>query len=317
MTENMPAVDRRTEVINIEDYAMPAERMQQQVQMIQQVMRQIMKDGEHYGKIPGCGDKPTLLKPGAEKLSTTFRLAPEYKITRTDMENGHREYEVVTTLTHIPSGQTIGQGVGSCSTMEAKYRYRKANQKCPECGKEETIIKGKKEFGGGWVCFQKKGGCGAKFKDGDERIENQNLGRVEYDNPADYYNTVLKMAKKRSHVDAILTATAASDIFTQDIEDLPDAAGKPGQKADPAPGKKPESEQGQSQDQGQNGNGQQGSEYKQKGLSEIESEIEYLETNDPDGLNEAMMALNYSNIPAGRTKKVEVLEKYHELTQAA
>ena len=26
-----------------------------------------MKDGEHFGKIPGCGDKPTLLKPGAEK----------------------------------------------------------------------------------------------------------------------------------------------------------------------------------------------------------------------------------------------------------
>ena len=37
--------------------------------------------------------------------------------------------------------------------------------------------------------------------------------------PEDQYNTVLKMAKKRSHVDAILTATAASDIFTQDIED--------------------------------------------------------------------------------------------------
>jgi hypothetical protein len=28
------------------------------------------------------------------------------------------------------------------------------------------------------------------------------------------------MAKKRAHVDAILTATAASDIFTQDTEDL-------------------------------------------------------------------------------------------------
>jgi hypothetical protein len=45
---------------------------------------------------------------------------------------------------------------------------------------------------------------------------------VEHDNPADYYNTVLKMAKKRAHVDAILTATAASDIFTQDVEDMPE-----------------------------------------------------------------------------------------------
>ena len=34
------------------------------------------------------------------------------------------------------------------------------------------------------------------------------------------YNTVLKMAKKRALVDAVLTATAASDIFTQDLEDI-------------------------------------------------------------------------------------------------
>lgn len=33
-------------------------------------------------------------------------------------------------------------------------------------------------------------------------------------------NTVLKMAKKRSYVDAILTACHASGVFTQDIEDI-------------------------------------------------------------------------------------------------
>lgn len=33
-------------------------------------------------------------------------------------------------------------------------------------------------------------------------------------------NTILKMARKRSFVDAILSATAASRIFTQDIEEL-------------------------------------------------------------------------------------------------
>lgn len=33
-------------------------------------------------------------------------------------------------------------------------------------------------------------------------------------------NTVLKMARKRSYVDAILSATGSSRIFTQDIEDL-------------------------------------------------------------------------------------------------
>ena len=40
-------------------------------------------------------------------------------------------------------------------------------------------------------------------------------------NVADVANTVLKMAKKRAMVDGILTVTGASDIFTQDIEELP------------------------------------------------------------------------------------------------
>jgi hypothetical protein len=105
--------------------------------------------------------------------------------------------------------------------METKYRYRDSTRKCPECG-GEFIIKGKEEYGGGFLCFKKKGGCGAKFSDTDERIIGQVTGKVEYDNPADHKNTVLKMAKKRSLVDATLTCTAASDIFIQDIEDLVD-----------------------------------------------------------------------------------------------
>ena len=33
-------------------------------------------------------------------------------------------------------------------------------------------------------------------------------------------NTVLKIAKKRAYVDAVLTATHASKVFTQDIEEI-------------------------------------------------------------------------------------------------
>jgi hypothetical protein len=182
-------------------------------------MASVMKEGEHYGKIPGCGDKPALLKPGAEKLSLTFRLAPKYQIKKTDLPNNHREYEITCRLVHINTGQVFGEGVGSCSTMESKYRWRESQRKCPKCG-AAAIIKGKAEYGGGWLCFQKKGGCNAKFKDYDQTIEGQTLGRVENPDIADQYNTVLKMAKKRAHVDATLTATAASDIFAQDIEDF-------------------------------------------------------------------------------------------------
>jgi hypothetical protein len=218
--ENAVAVIENRAVINYEDYAMTPERIVKQVELIQDVMKSVMREGEHYGKIPGCGDKPTLLKPGAEKLSTTFRLAPSYDITEKSLSNGHREYRLTCTLTHIPTGAIFGQGVGSASTMESKYRYRKAERICPKCGKE-AIITGKAEYGGGFICFKKKGGCGEKFKSDDPSITNQAAGKTEYEDPADYYNTILKMAKKRAHVDATLTCTAASDLFTQDVEDLP------------------------------------------------------------------------------------------------
>jgi len=197
-----------------EEQAMSVEKLTHQMSIVKGVLANVMVDGEHYGSIPGCGPKKVLHKPGAEKLCVTFRLAPSYEIKKTVLRDDHREYEIICTLTHIGSGDIIGQGLGSCSTLESKYRYRNAPLVCPKCEAEDTIIKGKEEYGGGWLCYGKKGGCGAKFKDGDPEIENQDRGRVEYADPADYYNTVLKMAKKRSMTDAVLTATAASDIFT-------------------------------------------------------------------------------------------------------
>lgn len=190
---------------------------------IGEVMEAVMKEGEHYGTIPGCGDKPSLFKAGAEVLATTFGLAPTFKISRTDLPNGHREYEIVCTLHHIATGAVVGEGVGACSTMESKYRWRRGERKCPECGKA-AIIKGKEEYGGGWVCFTRKGGCGYKWPDGAKEIEAQESGRVENPDVADTYNTVLKMAKKRAQVDCTLTAVGASDLLTQDLEDLPPPA---------------------------------------------------------------------------------------------
>ena len=99
------------------------------VVLIQKIMSAAMKEGEHYGRIPGCGDKPTLLKPGAEKLCLTFRLAPTYNVEEHQLERGHREYRVTATLTSITTQVLIGQGVGSCSTMEGKYRFRAGQRK--------------------------------------------------------------------------------------------------------------------------------------------------------------------------------------------
>ncbi len=196
---------------------------------IVEVMNSVMREGEHYGRIPGCGDKPTLFKAGAECLATTFGLAPTFVVLQTDLPNEHREYRVTCTLTHIATGKSVGEGVGTCSTKESKYRWRGGARLCPDCGKA-TIIKGKAEYGGGWLCFAKKGGCGAKWKNGDKAIEGQSESRMENPDPADQYNTVLKMAKKRAQVDCTLTSVGASDLLSQDLEDLP--AGSPEAVAD-------------------------------------------------------------------------------------
>jgi hypothetical protein len=189
-----------------------------QVAKIQELMRSVMQDGQHYGVVPGT-DKPTLLKAGAEKLGFVFRLVAEYDVKETDLGDGHREYRVLCTVKKMGTGEMAGQGVGICSTMESKYRYRNAARKCPACG-AATIIKGKEEYGGGWLCWKKKGGCGAAFQDGDQSIEGQPQGKIDNPDIADVYNTVLKIGKKRAHVDAMITSCAASDIFTQDIEEM-------------------------------------------------------------------------------------------------
>ena len=203
-----------------------AHEVRDQVNLIQEVMRETMTDGTHFGAIPGCGDKPTLLKAGAEKLCLTFRLDMQPEIEVVEMGGGHREYRVKVQVFHADSGRRMGCGVGSGSTMESKYRYRGGARLCPECNKP-TIKKSKfppknKPNGTppGFYCYSKIGGCGVEFAHDDQSIIGQSEERQENPDIADTYNTVLKMAKKRGMVDAALSVTAASDIFTQDIEDF-------------------------------------------------------------------------------------------------
>lgn len=178
----------------------------------------VMTPGKDYGNIPGT-DKPTLLKPGAEKLCTLFGFAPEFEMADkiVDFKGGLFYFQYRCKL--IRDGQVIATGLGSCNTMEKKYRYRNAERVCPNCGKP-TIIKGKAEYGGGWLCFGKKGGCGTKFADQDKQITDQIVGQIENTEPFDLVNTVDKMAQKRSLVAAILIGANASEFYTQDVEDL-------------------------------------------------------------------------------------------------
>jgi hypothetical protein len=208
-----------------------------QVYLIQNIMERAMKKDEHYGVIPGTGNKPTLLKAGAEKLNLTFRMAPDPQVEVIDLGKGHREYRVKVVMTSITSGKILGAGVGSAATMETKWRFRTGpgestgkpvpkeywDLRSSDPKKAQEIIGGK-----GFIT-KKDEGVWTIFRQGE---------KVEHDNPADYYNTCLKMGKKRALVDAVLTCTAASDIFTQDIEELVDN-GVIHVPAPPAPSKTP------------------------------------------------------------------------------
>ena len=173
-----------------------------QVMKIQEAMRAVMKEDVHYGIIPGT-EKPTLLKPGAEKLCLLFRLAPTYEILKSTEDDSFLAYTVICTLTHIPTEQHIADGVGSCNSREAKYRYRtKKRMKKPGQDEADKLVaegKGRwRKVRGAWAFFD----------------------QVENDNPWELQNTLLKMASKRALVAAVLNGTAASDIFAQDIEDM-------------------------------------------------------------------------------------------------
>jgi hypothetical protein len=200
------------------------EQIVEQTLKVKQCMEKVMIDGEHYGVIPGTTQegkppKKVLLKPGAEKLCLLFRLDPEYDTVTSVETPSLIRFVIRCTLFHIPTGARVASGLGSCNSSEDKY-MRSAPKKCPTCGKA-SIIKGSPQYGGGYVCWKKKDGCGAKFNDGAPEIEGQETGIKD---PADLHNTILKMACKRALVAAVLNATAASDFFTQDLEDLTEKA---------------------------------------------------------------------------------------------
>lgn len=117
-----------------------------------------------YAKIPGCGQKPALLKAGAERLAAIFHLR-----TCSEVINRIEQYDKlfvlyeVKTTVYDSANNIIAVGIGSANTKEPKYTRQ---------------------------------------------------------NFATTLNTVLKIARKRSYVDGILSATGSSRVFSQDIEDI-------------------------------------------------------------------------------------------------
>lgn len=185
--------------LEVQAPTLSAAHLRDNIRLIQEVMRGTMQEGVHYGTIPGCGNKPTLFKPGAEKIMATFRIACEIETIDLSTTDEAR-YRVFARATS-PSGQFLGTGVGEASTNEKKYRWR-------ACVSEDEWNATPEERRN--ILYREK-----------------SQTRQVRTNHADQANTVLKMAAKRARVDMVLTVTAASDIFTQDLEPDDDGNGTP------------------------------------------------------------------------------------------
>lgn len=176
-----------------------------------------LKKGTDYGEIPGV-DKPTLLKPGAEKIAQLFGCVANATVTHreSDATTGYLYVEVRVDLVNLQTGVSIGAGIGSCSSYESKYRWR-----------WEWWNANSKPTGDEWEIFRKRNGSTSYRR----RIENRDL--------ADQWNTVIKIAKKRALVDAALTISGASEKFTQDVEDIVEAEFTPEPQPAPQPTAQP------------------------------------------------------------------------------
>lgn len=166
----------------------------QKIATFQSVIQKSLKENHDYGIIAGTGTKPTLLKPGGEKICMMFGLNPEYDfLERTeDYKNGFFAYNIKCTL--YRNGSAVSQGVGNCNSMEKKYRYINSDT-VPDGIDASTVEKFTDKYGRD------------KYK-----IPNPHI--------ADLVNTILKMAKKRAFIDAVLQVASLSDVFTQDLEDI-------------------------------------------------------------------------------------------------
>ena len=182
-------------------------------------------EGVEIGSVPGV--KNMVFKEGTQYIMDAFNLgtgrpSSSKEETIITLKDGTKitHYTITSDvpITNLITGQIIAFGRATCSTLESKYRYRGEERTCPKCG-EKTILKGLSQYGGGWYCNKKKGGCGAKFVDNEPKIIDQIVGKVENLNPDDVRDTVTAMSIKRATSRKVLDVTRMSLYLTSGYED--------------------------------------------------------------------------------------------------
>ncbi len=167
------------------------------------LIKSLLVENIDYGTIPGCGDKPTLFKAGAEKIIVTFALRTEYDIIDQQTVYEGIGFFAYTVRSKIYAGNIkLHEGLGHANSKEVKFAYRWVSKsKVPIHLNLNTLPTRRVR---------------SQYDDGfynEYRIEEDMNSKA---------NTLLKMAKKRAQVDAVLTVAGLSDTFTQDFDDSDD-----------------------------------------------------------------------------------------------
>ncbi len=164
------------------DQPLTAVEIRAGVNLIQEVMQSVMKEGVHFGKIPGT-PKKSLWKPGAEKLCSTFRIAID-PLTEDLSTSDEARYRVTARAVSQAGGVYLGSALGECSSSEEKYRWRAiVHQKEWDATPEDRRR----------IKYTREGG---------------EIRQVRT-NHADVANTILKMATKRAMIAVVLQVVGA------------------------------------------------------------------------------------------------------------
>lgn len=157
------------------------------IDMAQKLIYEVLEEGVDYGRIPGT-PAPSLWDPGANKIASAFNVYPKYNLLRSEESDSLISYTVESTLLGRSTGMPMGTGIGAASTRETKYKYRWFT--AGEAREIGYSLEQLKEF---------------KKKDDKYRIPNPEYGEL--------VNTIVKMASKRSDVDAVQNLPGVSSAL--------------------------------------------------------------------------------------------------------
>ena len=253
MDTNVEKSNQLQTISNDHMQMMPIQQAQTWYNEFVQFSKSILKSDLDYGVIPGT-PKPSLYKPGAEKLRFVYGLGVEFDcIDKTvDLDRPFVDYSYRCSV-KSKTGQILAQCEGNCNSLEAKFGYVwKTISELPEgtdISKLPTKSTGKKltEFAFAVEKAETQGAYGKPaeyWKMWEDAIMENRARKIskttkngrqmdawELDETVTVYrimnpdvigvkNTIMKMAQKRAFVRAILLSTGASEFFTQDIEDM-------------------------------------------------------------------------------------------------